>query len=75
MCCRMSTSCGKSPRAAAACYGGPADAAAIASALPRAARDVDVRSEIEVWNTAPLFILFVLVLGAEWLLRRRYGLL
>lgn len=56
-------------------YGGPGDIAAIAEALPRAARDVIVRSEIEVWNTAPLFVLFVLVLGAEWLLRKRYGLL
>ena len=74
-CSRMSTSCGKSPRAAAAGSGGPADVAAIAAALPRAARDVVLRSEIEVWNTAPLFILFVLVLGAEWLLRKRYGLL
>jgi len=56
-------------------YGGPGDVAAIAQALPRAARDIVVRSEVEIWNTTPLFVLFVLVLGAEWLLRKRYGLL
>jgi hypothetical protein len=34
-----------------------------------------MRSEVEIWNTTPLFLLFVAALAAEWLLRKRYGLL
>ncbi len=49
--------------------------AELARALPVAPRDVVLRSEVEVWNTTPVFVLFVLVLGAEWLLRKRFGLL
>ena len=47
----------------------------LARSLPVAPRDVVLRSEVEVWNTTPLFVLFVLALGAEWLLRKRFGLL
>jgi hypothetical protein len=52
-----------------------ADVATWAAELPRAPRPVLLRSEIELWNTRPLFVLFVLFLTAEWLLRKRRGLL
>ena len=42
---------------------------------PLAPRRVVMRSEVEIWNTTPLFLLFVAALAAEWLLRKRYGLL
>jgi hypothetical protein len=53
----------------------PAAIADLARVLPRQERRVVLRSEVEVWNTTPLFVLFVLALGAEWLLRKRWGLL
>lgn len=56
-------------------YAGPAEAAALGGLLPRAARPIVLKSEVDLWNTTPFFVLFVLVLGAEWLLRKRYGLL
>ena len=56
-------------------YAAPEAAAALASRLPRTPRLVPLRSEIEIWNTTPLFLLFVGALGCEWLLRKRYGLL
>jgi len=56
-------------------YAAPESMAELARALPVAPRDVVLRSEVEVWNTTPVFVLFVLVLGAEWLLRKRFGLL
>jgi hypothetical protein len=56
-------------------YATPESMAELARALPVAPRDVVLRSEVEVWNTTPVFVLFVLVLGAEWLLRKRFGLL
>jgi hypothetical protein len=52
-----------------------ADVASWAETLPRAPRPLLLRSEIELWNTRTLFILFVLTLTAEWLLRKRRGLL
>jgi hypothetical protein len=48
---------------------------ALAGALPRDRRAVLLRSETDAWDTAPYFVLFVLALGAEWLLRKRHGLL
>jgi hypothetical protein len=56
-------------------YTTPDAIAALVRELPVAARDIVLRSEIEVWNTTPLFVLFVVVLAAEWLLRKRFGLL
>ena len=56
-------------------YSGPEAVAALAEALPRQPLRVVMQSETELWNTTPLFILFVAVLGCEWLLRKRYGLL
>ncbi len=56
-------------------YSSEAGIAALASSLPRRKRDVVLRSEVEVWDTAPFFLAFVLALGAEWLLRKRHGLL
>lgn len=56
-------------------YGSESGVAQLASALPRARHDVVLRSELEVWDTAPFFLLFVLALGSEWLLRKRHGLL
>ncbi len=56
-------------------YVGPEAVAGLVQDLPHAARDILVRSEIEIWNTTPLFVLFVLVLGVEWLMRKRFGLL
>jgi hypothetical protein len=53
----------------------PERVAELASALPRAEKRLVQRSEVEVWNTTPLFVCFVLALGIEWLLRKRYGLL
>jgi hypothetical protein len=49
--------------------------AALANVLPQATRTVVLRSEVDLWNTTPLFVLFVALLGAEWLLRKRLGLL
>jgi hypothetical protein len=54
---------------------GPEDVAALAARLPREERRIVLRSEVEVWNTTPLFVLFVIALGIEWLLRKRWGLL
>jgi len=46
-----------------------------AAKLPRAPQPVLLRSEIEIWNTKTLFLLFVLVLATEWFMRKRRGLL
>ncbi len=54
---------------------GPEAVAGLVRDLPHAARDIVVRSEIELWNTTPLFVLFVVALGVEWLMRKRFGLL
>jgi hypothetical protein len=67
-------------RSLAAVTGGRAvnagdDLATLAAALPRQPSVRVLRSEVDLWNTAPLFILFVVVLGAEWLLRKRLGML
>jgi hypothetical protein len=56
-------------------YAAPEAAATLGARLPRRPRFVPLRSEIELWNTTPLFLLFVGALGCEWLLRKRYGLL
>ncbi|UCE03945.1 MAG: hypothetical protein JSW67_07150 [Candidatus Latescibacterota bacterium] len=56
-------------------YVGIDGARAVAAELPRSPQPVLLHSEIEVWNTTPLFIVFVLLLSAEWLLRKRRGLL
>jgi hypothetical protein len=56
-------------------YAAPEELPALAVELPRAPRPVVLRSEIEIWNTTPMFLLFVVVMSAEWLLRKRYGLL
>lgn len=54
---------------------GAEDAASLAGLLPREPSVRVQRSEIDLWNTTPLFILFVVALGAEWLLRKRLGML
>jgi hypothetical protein len=56
-------------------YVGIDGAREVAAELPRSPQPVLLHSEIEVWNTTPLFLLFVLLLAAEWLLRKRRGLL
>ena len=56
-------------------YAGPEAAADLARELPRSPQPVLLHSEIEVWDTLPLFLVFVLLLSAEWLLRRQRGLL
>jgi uncharacterized membrane protein len=56
-------------------YASPADAAALAEVLPRAPLPVTLRSEIEIWNSRTLFVLFIGALTLEWLLRKRRGLL
>jgi hypothetical protein len=56
-------------------YATPDRAAELWPQLPRQPRPVLLRSEIEIWNTTPFFLLFVLTLSAEWLLRKRHGLL
>ncbi|MFQ5600858.1 MAG: hypothetical protein ACE5G2_09935 [Candidatus Krumholzibacteriia bacterium] len=56
-------------------YVAPERARAMARELPRAPQPVLLRSEIEIWNTTPLFGLFVGLLAVEWLLRKRRGLL
>ena len=47
----------------------------LARELPRAPQAVLLHSEIEVWNSPWLFFAFVAVLGTEWLLRKRRGML
>ena len=56
-------------------YAAVDDAAALARDLPRNVQPLLLHSEIEVWNSAWLFVAFVAVLAAEWLLRKRRGLL
>lgn len=56
-------------------YATPAQAADVARELPRNPQPVLLHSEIEIWNTMPLFVVFVVLLSAEWLLRKRRGLL
>jgi hypothetical protein len=56
-------------------YAAPEAAAELARELPRTPRPVLLHSEIEVWDTLPLFLVFVLLLSVEWLLRRQRGLL
>lgn len=56
-------------------YATTAEAAAVARELPLNQQPVLLHSEIEIWNTMPLFVVFVVLLSAEWLLRKRRGLL
>lgn len=56
-------------------YARAAEVSSLLDDLPRATRPIVLRSEVEIWNTTPFFVLFVIVLGVEWLLRKRYGLL
>jgi len=56
-------------------YAALEDAASMARDLPRNPLPVLLHSEIEVWNSAWLFFAFVIFLAAEWLLRKRRGML
>jgi hypothetical protein len=56
-------------------YAVPAAAAALARELPRSPQPLLLHSEIEVWNSAWMFVAFVVFLAAEWLLRKRRGML
>ncbi len=56
-------------------YATPAEVGALARELPRNPQPVLLHSEIEVWNSAWLFMAFVVLLGTEWLLRKRRGML
>jgi hypothetical protein len=56
-------------------YASESEVGQVAKTLPRARHEVVLRSEIEVWNTAPFFLGLVVALGVEWLLRKRHGLL
>jgi hypothetical protein len=47
----------------------------LAKLLPRVRRETVLRSEVEVWDTAPFFVALIVALGLEWLLRKRHGLL
>jgi len=37
--------------------------------------EVDRTRRVPIWDTAPIFTLLVLLVGAEWWIRRRAGLL
>jgi hypothetical protein len=56
-------------------YALPTAATELARQLPRSPQPVLLHSEIEVWNSAWLFVAFIVFLTAEWLLRKRRGML
>lgn len=56
-------------------YSGVEGVTDLVAALPRAPLPVTLRSEVEIWNSSTLFVLFIGALSLEWLLRKRRGLL
>ncbi len=56
-------------------YAALENASDLARELPREPQAVLLHSEIEVWNSPWMFFAFVAVLGTEWLLRKRRGML
>ena len=51
-----------------------ADLEAIREALPRETRLIERRLRLRVWDHPVFFLLFLGLLGLEWALRKRYGL-
>ena len=55
-------------------YFKPEDVAALPAAVPYSPAGVTVQQLVELWNMPINFIVLVLLRGADWLLRRRWGI-
>jgi len=56
-------------------YAAPAGAVALAARMPLEARRVPTVSESVLRASAPLFLVLLVLLGVEWLLRKRAGMI